>query len=45
MGERAEIVLMSTNAIPKNLSDRNFNFKFPHLKEALQELYYEENRD
>ncbi len=45
MGERSEIVLMSTHAIPKNLNDRNFPFKFTHLKEALEELYYEENRD
>lgn len=45
MGERSEIVLMSTCAIPKRLTDRNFTFKFTHLKEALEELYYEENRD
>lgn len=45
MGERSEIVLMSTHATPKNLNDRNFPFKFTHLKEALEELYYEENRD
>lgn len=43
LGERSDIVLMSTHAIPQKLNEQKFAFKFPLLKDALEELYYEEN--
>lgn len=38
LGEMAQIILTSQNVSPDNLLGQNFKFKFPYLKEALDDI-------
>jgi uncharacterized protein len=38
MGEMADVVLNSTNAIPQRLMEEGFKFQFPKIKEAIHHL-------
>ncbi len=44
LGEMAELVLASQRALPRRLLDLGFQFRFPHLAEALTELFGQEGR-
>jgi len=39
MGERASLMLASQNVFPKRLVDSGFEFHFPHIDEALADLF------
>ncbi|HAA58230.1 MAG TPA: hypothetical protein DCE42_25930, partial [Myxococcales bacterium] len=39
LGERAIIVLGGQKVIPRRLQEVEYSFKFPTLREALQDLY------
>jgi uncharacterized protein (TIGR01777 family) len=39
MGERASVVLTSSKVLPKRILQQGFQFKYPTLKEALQNIY------
>lgn len=38
LGEKSQIVLDSQKVYPKNFLRANFNYKYPHLKQALQDI-------
>lgn len=40
MGEMADVVLNSTRALPQALEDLGFNYQFPHLIHALEDLLH-----
>lgn len=42
LGEQSELVLSSSNVIPKALLDNGFNFQFNKVEEAIKELLNEE---
>lgn len=38
LGEQSMLVLEGQHVLPKVLEAQNFEFQFPHLKEALEDL-------
>ena len=38
LGEIGDVILNGQRAVPRKLLDSNFNFKFPNMEDALNDL-------